>query len=278
MKITENSRVIPFKVNAPTKEEIERLHIPEEFKHIVSYLTKIGDNIYHYKSIGVQSLTNELIGTYLSKRIGLDTVEYEIGKRETDGALFALSKIFYEEGYRYQSVPQFLEENHFKSCWQKLGTPFFQAMPLYYNMKTLRAYRGTPFYDSNLKLIAVDLKMGQYDRHSNNMQIKIDSLGTIDLAPIYDYGGAYMHFLTQSYINPFVYIKKNKETLEWIFTMYPELYGYVRLLQGLSIPDILDDIAQEKRVEFTDVEYSCYDSLQQANDDFVGKIKVKTIF
>ena len=145
-------------------------------------------------------------------------------------------------------------------------------------MKTLRLYRGTPFYTSNLKLIAVDLKMGQYDRHSENMQIKIDSLGKIDLAPIYDYGGSYINFFVAAYANPFVYMKKNKATFEWRFSLYPELWEYVQLLNKISLPEILDSIAQEKGIEFTNIEYSCYHSLQQANDEIINKIKIKRFF
>lgn len=276
MIITEKSRVFPFQKIDPTDEEIKLSHIPEEFLHIIPYLTKIGDSLYCYKGLRTPLLINELIGSYLSHRIGLDTVDYEIGKRESDGALFALSKVFYEEGYQYQSVASFLEEHHYKNCWKKLGSPILQLLPVYYNMNTLKLYRGTPFYDHNLKLIAVDLKMAQHDRHKTNMQIKIDSRGTIDLAPLYDYSRAYNIHFDLSYANPFVFIRYTPRTLELLFSRYPELRDYVEFLRKVSIEEILQGIEEEKGILFTPEEHREYQLCQEQNDKLIDQaIKVK---
>ncbi len=273
MDILENSKVIPFEVIPPTEEELSNLYIPSQYRHIIGTITKLEGKFYCFKESLDFGLTNELIGSYLAKMLGLDTVDYEIGQRGEE-ELFALSKVFYEEGFQYQSVDDFLQKNHYQDCFSLSEGKF----PIYWNMKTLNLYRGTPFYNSNLKLIAVDLKMAQYDRHSRNLQIKIDPLGKIDLAPIYDYGGSYINFLTPTYANPFACMKKNKATFEWLFTLYPELWEYVQILRGISITEILESIAQERKIEFTDLEYSSYRSLQQANDEIINKIKVKTIF
>ncbi len=276
MIITENSRVIPFQKIDPTDEEIKLSNIPKEFLSIIPYLTKVGDNIYCYKGLRTPFLINELIGSYLAHRIGLDTVDYEISKRESDGALFALSKVFYEEGYQYQSVLSFLEEHHYKSCWRKLGNPILQAIPVYYNMKTLKLYRGTPFYDNNLKLIAVDLKMAQHDRHKSNMQIKIDSRGTIDLAPVYDYSRAYNVYFDLSYANPFAFIRYTTLTLQLLFSHYPELRDYVEFLRKVSIEEILHGIEEEKGIIFTPEEYKEYQLSQEQNDRLIDQaIKMK---
>lgn len=278
MNLLERSKAISFRENPPSEEELKSLYIPPRYKNISEQITKIEGTFYYFKETLEFSLINELIGSYLSKKIDLDTVDYEIGQKESDGTLFALSKIFYEEGYQYQSASEFLKRHHYRNCFLLPETRFLTKLPVYYNMRTLKLYRGTRFYTSNLKLIAVDLKMAQYDRHSRNLQIKIDSKGTIDLAPLYDYGGSYLAFLTKDYVNPFVYIKKDKDTLEWLFTFYPELWEYVQFLQGISITDVLDSIAQEKGIEFTNVEYSSYRELQQANDEVMSKVKIKTIF
>ncbi len=276
MIITEKSRVIPFHVINPTEEEIKQLHIPEEFIFITPYLTKIGNKIYCYKGLRSTLLINELIGSYLAKKIGLDTVDYEIGKRESDGSLFALSRVFYEEGYQYQSILAFLAEHQYQNCWQMLGNHFLQVLPAYYNMKTLRMYRGTPFYDNNLKLIAVDLKMAQHDRHKANLQIKIDSLGKIDLAPIYDYGRAYSSYFDLSYANPFAFIRYTVLTLKILFFQYPELREYVEFLRDIPIDDILHGIESEKGILFTEEEYREYRLSQEQNDRLINQaIKIK---
>lgn len=46
--------------------------------------------------------------------------------------------------------------------------------------------------DELLKLIVLDLKMGQMDRHGHNLMLKKNiKTGVIDLAPIYDYSRSY---------------------------------------------------------------------------------------
>ncbi len=220
-------------------------------------------------------MINELIGSYLAKRIGLDSVDYEIGRRESDKALFALSKVFYEEGYQYQYADQFIKDREHKNCFNMLGNPMKLMLPCYYHLKTLRLYRGTPFYDSCMKLIAVDLKMAQHDRHRKNIQIKIDSIGTIDLAPIYDYGRAYSVNFDLAYANPFAFIRYTEASLDLLFRRYPELRDYVFFLSKITMEEILSAIEEEKKLHFTSQEKKEYCIEQQNIDSLMDKVRVK---
>lgn len=275
MIITEKSRVIPFQHVDVEEQDLKSLNIPTHFSFIIPHLTKIGDIVYYYKSATTKSMINELIGSYLARRIGLDSVDYEIGQRESDKAFFALSKIFFEEGYQYQYAAQFLEEHGHKNSFNMLGNPMKLMLPCYYHLRTLRLYKGTPFYDSCLKLIAVDLKMAQHDRHRKNIQMKIDSIGTLDLAPIYDYGRAYSVRFDFAYGNPFAFIRYTEATLDLLFRRYPDLRDYVFLLNKIDMEEILSALEQEKQIQFTSQEKKEYGIEQQNIDSLIDKVRVK---
>ena len=251
MIITEKSEVLPFVQSGIEQADLDSLYIPSEFSDIIPQLTKIGDTIYYSKPNSIYCMTNELIGSYLAKKLELDTVDYQIGKRQCDGQIFALSKLFYEDGYQYQSALEFLREHHYKNCFGMVQSSFKKTALCYYHLRTLKAYKGTPFYDSCMKLIVVDLKMVQRDRHDKNVIIQIDSRGKVDLAPIYDYGISYSYFYeNNAYVNPFAFIRFNKVSLELLFRRYPDLRSYVEFLRKISIDEILTAIEKEKRVSF----------------------------
>lgn len=275
MIITEKSKVVPFEHHDIEEQDLGSLYIPASFSFIIPHLTRLGDTVYYYKSATTKSMINELIGSYLAKRIGLDSVDYEIGRRESDKALFALSKIFFEEGYQYQYARQFLEEQGYKNGFNMLGNPVKLMLPCYYHLRTLKLYKGTSFYNSCLKLIAVDLKMAQHDRHRKNLQIKIDSRGTIDLAPIYDYGRAYSVNFDLAYGNPFAFIRYTESTLDLLFRRYPDLRDYVFFLNKIDMEEILRTIEREKHIQFTSQEKREYGLEQQNIDSLIDKVRVK---
>ena len=279
MIITEKSEVLPFVQSGIEKSDLNSLYIPSEFSDIIPQLTKIGETIYYSKPSSVQYMTNELIGSYLAKRLGLDTVDYQIGLRKEDSQFFALSELFYEDGYQYQSALEFLGEHHYRNCFSMAQSGIKTVVPCYYSLRTLRPYKGTPFYDKNLKLIALDLKMAQRDRHEKNIIIKMASKGTIDLAPIYDYGRSYSPFYdNDAYGNPFAFIRFNTATLELLFRRYPNLRDYVEFLTKISIDEILTAIEQEKRVCYTEEIRQDYRKAQELSENVINKIKIKTYY
>ena len=275
MIITEKSEVLPFVQSGIEKSDLNSLYIPSEFSDIIPQLTKIGETIYYSKPSSVQYMTNELIGSYLAKRLGLDTVDYQIGLRKEDSQFFALSELFYEDGYQYQSALEFLGEHHYRNCFSMAQSGIKTVVPCYYSLRTLRPYKGTPFYDKNLKLIALDLKMAQRDRHEKNIIIKMASKGTIDLAPIYDYGRAYSVNFDLAYGNPFAFIRYTESTLDLLFRRYPDLRDYVFFLNKIDMEEILRTIEREKHIQFTSQEKREYGLEQQNIDSLIDKVRVK---
>jgi len=117
--------------------------------------------------------------------------------------------------------------------------------------------------------------MAQHDRHRKNLQIKIDSRGTIDLAPIYDYGRAYSVNFDLAYGNPFAFIRYTESTLDLLFRRYPDLRDYVFFLNKIDMEEILRTIEREKHIQFTSQEKREYGLEQQNIDSLIDKVRVK---
>ncbi len=270
MIITKESKIIPYRHNVPTREEFESLHIPKRYNNLREDITRLEGAFYHMKFPSPKSMINELIGSYLSKKIGLDTVDYQIGL--IGNYFIALSKVFYEEGYQYLSAKSYLLE--------KGRNSYLAASSIFGCLKTrnLKLFQGELVFDDILKLIAIDLKMGQSDRHGENIQIKIDRLGTISLAPIYDYGCSYMqnndniHY--QNYASPFILVRRNPYYLGRLFRSYPKLWEYIQFLKSVSMEEILRDIECEKVITFEDSEKDYYRKKQSEIEEVLDKVKM----
>lgn len=274
MIIKEDSKVLPYRHNVPTRQEFESLHIPKQYHNLRGDITRLEGEFYHMKFPSTRFMINELIGSYLSKRIELDTVDYEIGV--IGNCYIALSKVFYEEGYRYLSAKSYLIERNRLDA----GSTSIKFRCL--KTRNLKLLQKEACFEDILKLIAVDLKMGQSDRHGNNVQMKIDGTGTVSLAPIYDYGCSYMEsndgICYQMYANPFVLVRRNPYSLGRLFRKYPSLQGYMHFLNQISIEEILGGIEQEKRISFEGKEYEYYQKKQGEIDEVIQNIKIKRIF
>ena len=79
MIINKSSNIIEFDTGNVTKEEINNLSIPPYLKNnVIHGVVKIDGEFYYAKYIDEFKMINELIGTFLSTYIGLDTVDYKI--------------------------------------------------------------------------------------------------------------------------------------------------------------------------------------------------------
>lgn len=280
MIINDNSKVIYFENEVATPEETS--HLPIDSAQIPgrSFLININGEIYFAKAAGIYGLTNELIGSYLSKKIGLDTVDYQIGK--TNKSFFALSKPFYEEGYDYVYLKEYFNIPNYS--WRKKSSlsnfrffpkSLFQARLC--STEGLDLIRESSVYDSILKLIAVDLKMGQFDRHGGNLQVKVGESLKPKVAPIYDYGSAYVLGNEESIYccSSLVWVRRNKKSINELIRRHPDLMNYLEQLQDISMYTILDDICEEKEIDFTGDEFYNYIRSQKIIDRTLNKVKVK---
>lgn len=269
MILNSNSKVIPFEYNKLTEEEFKRYHIPEENSKVRRLVVNVNNSVFYTKSLGTYCMINELIGSHLAHKLDLDTVDYEIGK-SSDG-FHALSRPFYEEGYRYEYFEDYFPlSKHSKKDLLSALNPF-QPFCLTNGLDLLR---DTALYESALKLIAIDLKMAQIDRRGSNLQVKIQNNEAISFAPIYDYSESLV-IGDQStfYFSSLVWVKKNRRSLKELMRRHPELWPYLEYLLSLSIYDILESIGEERGIEFTSNEAFHYWKSQKLIEKPFQKIK-----
>lgn len=264
-----------FKSFTPIKlssNEINNLHLPIGLESIANSITKIDGEYYYYKSVSSKQMINELIGSYLSKIINLDAVDYQIGFFNKD--LYALSRVFYNADNSYTNCYDF-----FMTKPNNQLTRLEASISKFYLNQTniLDQISDWKMVSNILKLIAVDLKMGQTDRHNMNLTIKFCKKNNeMDLAPIYDFEKSYhklssykgLHF----YDNPFIMLRKNKISLYKFGRKYPEVAEFAELLTHIDIGDILSEIENEKKVVFSIQEKEYYQNNDIKHNKVLQKI------
>ena len=268
MIFNNNSKVISFQYNEPSLDECRKYHIPDENPRVRKLVVNVDNSIFYTKALGNYRMINELIGSHLAHKLDLDTVDYEIGKTST--GFHALSKPFYEEGYQYDFFKDYFHlSNYPKRTILSRINPFSS----FCITEGLDLLNGTEMYESALKLTAIDLKMGQVDRHSGNLQVKYDDR-TVSFAPIYDYSESYlMGDASTIYRSSLVFIKKNRASIEELIKRHPKLLEYLSYLLSLPIDVILTEIGDEKDIEFTGNEMMRYVKSQRLIETPFQKIK-----
>lgn len=253
MIINDDSKVKFFTTDKLSEEEIKKLNIPSGYEYVSNSITKIDNIFYYYKKVSCRQMINELIGSYLSKMINLGAVDYQIGMN--NGDIYALSEIFYESNYFYTNCFDYFGATS-DLLLDSLQTTFSF---IYVNeVELLEVVRNHPAYLSLLKLIAVDLKMGQYDRHNLNIMLKINSDNMVYLTHVYDFERSYYDDkIFMVYDNPFVTIRKNGYSLKKFIEKFPEFKEYIELFSNVWMDDMLDEIEVANGIKVSDKE-RCY--------------------
>lgn len=269
MKFNENSKIIPLKKLELSDEEIRSLYIPKKYDSIKESITCYQKEYYYYKSVTANLLINELLGSYLAKKVGLDTVDYKIG--EMQNQIYVLSKIFYEPDYSYSDFRSYYGEIQF------LDLSFYQTLMSFFYLskfELLNKIKSSELVKSILKLTALDLKMGQFDRHNKNLLLKINQNNDVNLVSQFDYGGSYPIKGTPYliYDNPAIILRKNKKSLLAFSESFPEFVDYVSLLYHIPIDDAMKDIENEKLIEFDSEEMYFYQKQDIENNKILRKI------
>ena len=98
MKVTGSSEVIYFDPTPISITEQVYLGFPKKMRDYANNVVKIDGKYYYAKKCYTTTLINELLGSYYSGLVGLDVVDYRIGKSNSDMSYYyALSEIFYKD-------------------------------------------------------------------------------------------------------------------------------------------------------------------------------------
>ena len=216
------------------------VYIPKEFDDLRANVIESDGKYYLFKyTWDDRIIINELIGSYLAKLIDLEAVDYKIGIN--NNKKYILSEIFFDNNFDYyypSYVYNAIDESKLK---KKL---FINYIPEEY-----------PYIrEKLLKLTLLDIKMGQYDRSSyTNIMIKKSIVSNyVDLAPIYDFGLSYPIDLDENllrvYYNPYVILRKNKDSLSLLIDEYPQVKNYIEILRNIEMPSILTTIENKNNI------------------------------
>lgn len=245
MEIIDSSKIIYLSKN----ENNASIYLPQNREGIRKNTIMLNGTGYYKKECDSYHLINELIGSYLCHIIELDAVDTKVA---TDGKdLFALSELFYKEGYEYYYPFEFSDNPEFWKIRYQLSymlNKYNNALSILNNNMLIKI----------LKLIPIDLRMGLTDRKGTN--IMFECLGnSIDFSTFYDFGCSYNHaeFYAQ-YKNDFITLTKDKESIKELIDMYPILFEYINLIRNLEIDNILSDIKSTNGINISDEEIKHY--------------------
>ena len=227
--------------------KMEDVNFMCDYAYVPDNLYENKSNIYYHDGINYiskhiyfeEEIINELIGSYLSKLIGLESVDYKVGFY--NDSLYALSELFYDDNYDYEYVKQIYFSEDINNLKKKL---FKDDIPEQF-----------PYIrDKIIKLALLDIKMCQCDRCSNtNIMIKKSKVSNYtDLAPIYDFSDSYPKSFADEqliiYYNTYLTLRKNKESLLLFLKKYPQAKDTLYKLANLDMKNILSDIENQQEI------------------------------
>lgn len=254
MILNDSSNVMEFSFQN-IAHELED-YIGEEFQPEIKDYVKINGEYYYAKMVTTREMLNELIGSYYSKLVGLDAVDYKIGIY--DGKLYALSKMFFKKdiGYSY-CADYFSPSLYFSTTDGKTinNRDFFIES---YNLKRLNNEEAVK---SILQMSAVDIKMGQVDRHSFNIILRIVN-GVVYIEKIFDFGWAYDIYPDSNneifYKNPFILVKKDYVSLSMLAERHPEFGRCSAVLASAPVGDVLREIEKTNNIGISEKDFNYY--------------------
>lgn len=225
------------------------IYLPSNREYIRKKTSIIYDKAYYLKQDDSFHIINELIGTYLSMLLDLDAVSNKIGLY--GDTLYVISELFYKERFEYYyPFESSLNVSHqeFRAKRRELLENSGDSLSIFDNNMLVKI----------LKLISIDLKMGQTDRSGTNITLEYCGL-KLNFAPFYDYGSSYKfaEFYTQ-YKNSYIVLKKDRNSLKEFIKKYPMFMEYLSSIRNIKMSDIIENIEDINGIKLSDEEISYY--------------------
>ena len=208
--------------------------------HYESNFYEFDDLIYYYKDdtyyLTTSYLFNDLLGVEFCKAIELDTVEYEIARKNNSIGLASKN---------FKDIDQFeyfyLSDLDYK---MKLGTDGFEHIHFLINQCTSRVNQDK-LLKQIFKLLSIDIAMFQYDRHVLNLQFKRNrDTNFLELAPIYDFERC-RDQVNLNYFSFFhILINLNFDTVHALGRMYPLFMDILDQVYSIDMLQLIEYIWQ----------------------------------
>lgn len=273
MKLNNSSNVIYFDNKPVSRAEQLSFNVPHSMKHAVRNIVLIDGKYYYVKVCNATDLINELIGSYYSTLIGLDVVDYQIGKdKNNPEILYALSEVFFQDDFTYHTVDSYY-------CMRPDDTKIYSSgLDKFYICDTsiLDFISSPKLVDGALKLTAVDIKTGQIDRFDYNVLLKQIN-GVLELEKAYDFGASYLEDVGYArlncYYNPFLLVKRNTISLWGLAHRYPQISNSAAILSTTPLYDVLKDIEKRFDIQIEDKDILGYLEMDDKYSKILRKVR-----
>ena len=273
MKTTSSSEVIYFDPTPVSITEQVYLGFPKKMRNYANNVVKIDGKYYYAKKCYTNVLINELLGSYYSGLVGLDAVDYRIGKSNNDiGYYYALSEIFYRDDYSYTTVEDVvggLRPDDTKTYGRGLGSLYVC------DTSVLSLFNSQQIIDGSLMLTAVDLKMGQVDRYNYNVVLR-DNGYEKELEKVFDFGWSYAVGKDDKnfcYYNPFLVVKRNTISLWGLAHKYPQFRQSAAILSDAPLYDAIKHIENKFNIRVEDSDIPRYIELDETYSKILKKVR-----
>jgi hypothetical protein len=272
MKLNCSSDVILFDNKSVSMAEQVSLGFPRSMRQYAHNVVRIDGKYYYAKKCSINTLINELVGSYYSSLIGLDVVDYKIGKTKSDiSSLYALSEIFYKDDYSYTTVEDSvagLRPDDTKAFTRGLGSIYVC------DTSVLSLFHFQQLIDSVLKMTAVDLKMGQVDRYNYNVILRDDGYEK-HLEKVFDFGWSYAVSIDDKkacYYNPFLVVKRNAISICGLARKYPQIKKTAAILSTTPLYDVLKNIESRFNIKIEDKDIPGYLEMDNVYSKLLRKL------
>lgn len=272
MLLNDSSEVIRFDNEPISKAERLMFNVPRTMKYSTNNIVKIDGKYYYAKRCTATSLIKELIGSYYAQLIGAHSVDYLIGKSNTEVSyLYVLSEVFWKDGYYYSTPLQTASMRPDDSrVYSKGWDRFFVC-----ETSVLDFINSPELTDSVMKMTAVDIKTGQVDRFDYNVVLRRSDI--IEMEKLYDFGNSYMedvgYAIQNCYYNPFLIVKRNTISLWGLAHRYPQICESAAILSSVPLYDALKDIEKRFNISIEDRDISGCIELDKQYSKYLRKLK-----
>lgn len=273
MILNNSSEVIHFEKTPISQSELLGLGFPKNMRNYINNVVTIDGKYYYVKKCSTSTLINELLGTYFSSLIGLDSVDYRIGCNTNESTyLYAVSEIFYRDDYSYTTVEDamaYLRPDDSKAYSRSLGSLYIC------DTSVLSMISSEQIINGALKMTAVDLKMGQVDRYNYNVILRDNGMEK-EIEKIFDFGWSYAVGINDNkycYYNPFLTVRRNTISIWGLACKYPQIRKSAAILCEIPVYDALKEIEKRFNVKIEDRDIPRYIELDQDYSKLLRKIR-----
>ncbi len=158
---------------------------------------------------------------------------------------------------------------------------FATNLPYYYNRDAFEIlleqcsddHNREEFVNENLEMFALDTYMGQIDRGAN-IYYEFHPNGEVHLSPIFDYSMSMLDEIDYSifgYTSDFFQFLQESD-YERMIVKYPQFEGMLRSYLGISLEDVIREVARERKFNLKTFDMDCYKRFDEGTHKRLEKI------